>query len=157
MVHEYTPTVPTAFLILPAFKPIINNTDDVVLIGVIYRIIKNRNRWLTGEYAGYKTWQMINRGVLSLLTLLAVADVVFYIYAQVLLFVKDNDDPTLIKLARDYQDIHLTYKSVYAAVSIEILVCAAFLLAQTRRQHLHSWVSHPFQMSPPFLLFLATG
>ena len=151
MVHEYTPRVPSAFLILPALKPVINNTADVTLIGVIYRIVKNCCCWLTGDHKGYEIWQLFHHGAIFLLAIFALADTAFYIYVQVLLFVTDTVDHRLVEVAARYKDIHLTYTTLYLAVSIEILTFVAFLFVQTRRQNLRNRVS-----VSSHLAFLAT-
>ena len=134
MLHEYALEVPSAFLILPALKSIIDDLSEIVLIGVIYRIIKNRNRWLTSNEIGYKWWQTAHTGTTTLLTILAVADTALSIDAQVLLFNNDIDSSELIAAAARYKDIHLAYVTVYLATTIEILFCTIFLKIQARRQ-----------------------
>lgn len=141
MIHEYTFTVSAAFLILPALKPVLVDLADVTLIGVVFRIIKNRNRWLTKDLVGFKTWQRIHSLALILLVLFAVADIALYIYTEVLVFTKLIDIPKLNKAASRYKYIHITYMTMYFAASVDILVCAGLLMFRKWRQDRRSRVS----------------
>jgi hypothetical protein len=145
MIHEYEPTVPKVYLILPSLKPVLDNTLDVGLIAMIYRIIKNRNRWVCGDLTGYVWWQRAHTFVVYTLMLLAIADTALYIYTEVLLFgLKTNlsINPKLIMAANSYQEVHLTYNALYLLTSIEIVGCAIVLFVRARVQKLRSRVSY---------------
>ena len=145
MVHEYQLTVPKVYLILPSLKPVLDNTTDVGLIAMVYRIIKNRNRWVCGDLTGYLWWQRAHSFVVYILILLAIADTALYIYAEVLLFGLQVDqliDPRLAKAANSYKEVHLTYNALYLVTTIEIMGCAIFILWRARAQKLKSRVSY---------------
>ena len=145
MIHEYEPTLPKVYLILPSLKPVLDNTLDVGLIAMIYHIIKNRNRWVCGDLSGYMWWQRAHTFVVYVLMLLAIADTALYIYAEVLLFGLKTDlstNPKLIKAANSYKEVHLTYNALYLLTTIEIVGCVIFLFVRARAQNLQSRVSY---------------
>lgn len=151
MIHEYQPTVPKIYLILPSLKPVLNNATDVGLIAMVYRIIKNRNRWVCGDFTGYLWWQRTHSFVVDILILLAIADTALYIYAQVLLFGHQVDqliDPRLAKAANSYKEVHLTYNALYLVTTVEIMGCAIFILWRARAQKLKSRVSYSSTVRP---------
>ena len=151
MVHEYQPTVPKAYLILPSLKPVLDNATDVALIAMVYRIIKDRNRWVCGDLTGYLWWQRAHSFVVYILIILAIADTALYIYAEVLLFGLQVDqliDPRLAKAANSYKEVHLTYNALYLATTIEIMGCAIFILWRARAQKLKSRVSYSSMIRP---------
>ena len=151
MIHEYQPTVPKIYLILPSLKPVLNNATDVGLIAMVYRIIKNRNRWVCGDLTGYLWWQRTHSFVVDILILLAIADTALYIYAQVLLFGHQVDqliDPRLAKAANSYKEVHLTYNALYLVTTVEIMGCAIFILWRARAQKLKSRVSYSSTIRP---------
>ncbi len=145
--HEYEPSLCKAYLILPALKPVLDNSTDVALIAVLYRIVKNRIRWLTANHRGYHYWQRAHQAVISILALFALADTALYIYAHVLLFglseASDLEvDRGLLKVADSYRDIHLVYLTLYFASALEILGWILFIVLKARPQKLKSRVNH---------------
>lgn len=147
VIHEYEPRVPKVFLVLPALKPVLDNATDVTLLGMIYRVVKNRNRWVSGNHRGYKTWQRMHQFIILILLLFAIADTALYIYAQVLLFSQVQVNAKLVRTANSYLDVHLAYTTLYLLTSLEILACIIFIAIQASRQKLRSRVSHASSIS----------
>ncbi len=136
------PTVSEAYLILPILKPILKNGADVALILMIYRIIRNRNRWVTGGKNGYPKYQLFHNFDKSILVLIGTADAAVYIYAEVICFTQTqlghlnnaHASGIMITVANCYKWIYLGYTTLYrpsnrarrcAIVQVFILVTAA--------------------------------
>jgi hypothetical protein len=105
--HEFEPSVSEAYLILPAFKPILKNAADIALIVTVYRIIKIRNRWITGDEKAIQGGSDSTTSSSSILTPVGIADAAIYIYAEVVCFTQTE----LIKTSNG----HLSSKMVTVA------------------------------------------
>ena len=153
--HETEPTVSEAYLILPILKPILKNGSDVALILMIYRIIKNRNCWITGDKKGYPRWQQFHNFVKSVLIFIGTADAAVYIYAEVICFTQtqlgnlDNAHASgiMMTVADCYKWVYLGYVAIYLLTALEMCYCAGFILFKAAKKEIHSRVS-PHSSNP---------
>ena len=157
--HETEPNVSGAYLILPILKPILKNGSDVALILMIYRIIKNRNCWVTGDKKCYPKWQLFHNFVKSILVFIGTADAAIYIYAEVICFTqtqlghlnKAHASGIMITVANCYKWVYLAYVAIYLLTALEMCYCAGFILVKAAKKQIHSRVStlpQPHLLSP---------
>ena len=147
--HETEPDVPEAYLILPILKPILKNGSDVALILMIYRIIKNRNCWVTGDKKCYPKWQLFHNFVKSILVFIGTADAAIYIYAEVTCFTQTqlghlnnaHASGIMITVANCYKWVYLAYVAIYLLTALEMCYCAGFILVKAAKKEIHSRVS----------------
>ena len=116
---------------------------------MIYRIIKNRNCWITGNKKGYPRWQLAHRFVKSLLVFIGTADAAVYIYAEVICFTQTqignlsnaHASGIMATVANCYKWVYLAYVTIYLLTALEMCYCAGFILVKAAKKKLHSRVS----------------
>jgi len=118
------------YLALPISKQVLANGTDTTLLYVIYSLIRNRFDYIQAEHDSYKPLQEIHNGVFIVMVIFAIADASLYSYAQVYTVSHDN----AINISNWYRDIHLSYVTVYCAVTLEILACAVVIFKQSGKK-----------------------
>ena len=127
---------------------------------MIYRIIKNRNCWITGDKKGYPKWQLAHNWVKSVLVFIGTADAAVYIYAEVICFTQTqlgnlsnaHASGIMITVANCYKWVYLAYVAIYLLTAFEMCYCAGFILVKAAKKKIHSRVSlspHIFRPTQP--------
>lgn len=132
IVHEYEFKVPNAYLVLPIFKQVLANGTDTTLLYVIYTIISVQFSHSTTEGNRYKAIGCTHFWIFIFMVLWGIADASLYSYTQVYTVTHDGGNPTAINLSNWYRRIHMSYVSIYCAVSLEMFACALFIFKQSR-------------------------
>jgi hypothetical protein len=124
--------VPNAYIALQVIKQLLANGTDCILLFVVYRVISNRFCYIKKNQVAYKSTRQTHVGLAVLVFLIGLVDSVVYVYAQIFIATHDTDDAGAINISNWYRDIHLSFTSLYCAVSLEMFACAVWIISQSQ-------------------------
>jgi len=138
---ELETTISFVSTVLLLVKNTIDNGTDTTLIFVVYNVITNRFRNVRRDHDGNASLWYMHFGIAAIKALLGLADAAVGDYAQIITTADGADSDNSVNLANLYGKIHLTYTTVYCAVTLEMLACAVFIFKQSKLTGTESRVS----------------
>jgi hypothetical protein len=129
------------YLALPILKQVFANATDTTLIFVLYSVIKNRFKHLRPGTQDYAQAQRLHMGTWFLIVLFGIADEGLFFYSQTYVESDDIDPAKALNIVNWYKDIHLSYVTIYCAITLEIFTRSVMIWHEARQKRIQSLVS----------------
>ncbi|KAH6698275.1 hypothetical protein BKA61DRAFT_682653 [Leptodontidium sp. MPI-SDFR-AT-0119] len=154
IIHELgLSSVVGPYLALPILKQVFANATDTILIFVLYSVIKNRSKHLRPGTKDYAQAQRLHEGTWLLIFLFGIADEGLFFYSLTYVESGDIDPAKALNIVNWYKDIHLSYVTIYCAITLEIFIRSVMIWYEARKKQKQSLISNILiRMITPFLL-----
>jgi hypothetical protein len=139
---EFNARKPVVFVVLFVLEEILRIGSDSALPFVVYRVIKNRLRYIRRDPDGYKRLHSAHIVIASLLSILGFVEGVLGLYLGILNEFYPNEVIHSFNGVIWYRNIDLTYAAIYFAATLEMFTCAVFIVNKSRQANIQSRVSN---------------
>ena len=142
IIHEFgLSSVVGPYLALPILKQVFAYATDTILIFVLYSVIKNRFKHLRHGTQDYAQAQRLHMGTWLVIFLFGIADEGLFFYAQTYVEYDDVDPAKALNIVNWYKNIHLSYVTIYCAITLEIFTRSVIIWREARQKQKQSLVS----------------